>query len=381
MRMRKSIYCAAAVIIAGIAITMLSSTMAGRHSFKRETREEILVNLTAREVRTTIASFLWLKVDSYGHFDVCVSEYLPLVRMVASLDPTFIDAYTLGGYWLCEKMKGHADDGIALLKEGIRHNEGDEKLYQIHFELGWQLHFRKEQYEEAAEQFYQALKTMKHEDLNTIYTAGGALRMFAWANLLSGDHKLFCQAMTLHNSVYPDPGVLKIPVIEKLVRHYDSESESIDVETTGLSEATRNRIPPARSRILPENTYDLGFFNDLAVTLKQASSASGVDDDAHDHLQADQMTGRSIEGFGMEDVAPHGGEHEHQEHDHDHEQHADEHEHHDHEQHSSEDTHDHHDCDHEHGDIWNKTGAAPVSGEGLIFLLLGLGCFTYRRHS
>jgi hypothetical protein len=58
-------------------------------------------------------------------------EILPWIKLAAQLDPTKIESYTVGAYWLRElNMKGEAEQ---FLREGLRQNP---ESYELMLELG-----------------------------------------------------------------------------------------------------------------------------------------------------------------------------------------------------------------------------------------------------
>ena len=107
--------------------------------------------------RKLVADLLWLKVDEYWHLGL-VQRMLPMMETVVALDPHFIEAYALGAWHLAynvtvmfysaeEKVK-FIDQGIHLLKKGIKNNPRSSKLYM---ELGFTIYFRKlADYEKAS---------------------------------------------------------------------------------------------------------------------------------------------------------------------------------------------------------------------------------------
>ena len=119
--------------------------------------------------RKLVADVLWLKVDEYWHLGL-VERMLPMMETVITLDPQFIEAYALGAWHLSynvtvmfhsadEKMK-YIDQGIHLLKKGIKNNPRHSKLYM---ELGLSIYFQKlRDWEKAAYYLGESIK-YEHE--------------------------------------------------------------------------------------------------------------------------------------------------------------------------------------------------------------------------
>lgn len=59
-------------------------------------------------------------------------EILPWLRLAADLDPQKIETYTVGAYFLCNKL-GKPDQAEAFLREGLRNNPNSPEIL---FELG-----------------------------------------------------------------------------------------------------------------------------------------------------------------------------------------------------------------------------------------------------
>jgi tetratricopeptide (TPR) repeat protein len=61
-----------------------------------------------------------------------VREILPWLQLSAQLDPNNVRSYTVGAYWLRERM-GKPDEAERFLREGLRENPGS---FEILYELG-----------------------------------------------------------------------------------------------------------------------------------------------------------------------------------------------------------------------------------------------------
>jgi tetratricopeptide (TPR) repeat protein len=73
------------------------------------------------------------KVTEHSHLEGDRSrEILPWLKLSAELDPQRIETYTVGAYWLCERL-GKFQEAEQFLREGQRANPTS---YEILFELG-----------------------------------------------------------------------------------------------------------------------------------------------------------------------------------------------------------------------------------------------------
>ena len=64
--------------------------------------------------------------------DAKVGEMLPWLRVAAELDPQQVEIYTVGAFWLRQKLQ-HPDEAEQFLREGLRANP---ESHEILFELG-----------------------------------------------------------------------------------------------------------------------------------------------------------------------------------------------------------------------------------------------------
>ena len=92
----------------------------------------------AGEFRATAANLLWIKVDKYHHeYAERHSDWtkdsnaMPLIRLVATLDPHFVEAYLTGG-WMLATGLGKRSEAEEFLREGMRNNP---KEWELHSEL------------------------------------------------------------------------------------------------------------------------------------------------------------------------------------------------------------------------------------------------------
>jgi len=94
------------------------------------------VYMLAGEFRTVFANLMWIKADQYHHEYLehhsdwtKDTELLGLMEMITSLDPHFVEAYSVGGTLY---SMGEKDDRRALefLREGIANNPRAWLLYK-----------------------------------------------------------------------------------------------------------------------------------------------------------------------------------------------------------------------------------------------------------
>jgi hypothetical protein len=91
----------------------------------------------AGEFRAVIANLLWVKVEKYHHEFIRTNndwradkDILPLVRIITDLDPSFVEAYILGG-WMLSMGLHREGEGIDYLKEGLRNNPDSMAINEI----------------------------------------------------------------------------------------------------------------------------------------------------------------------------------------------------------------------------------------------------------
>jgi tetratricopeptide (TPR) repeat protein len=156
-----------AAIIAVIPLNQMliaeRATFSSQQGVYYDTPKQLLAGILG-EFRATIADILWVKVDDYFHSSVTEedherihpghkdwhpnpeaqhraetnpnAEFMPLIRLVTWLDPGFMMAYQVGGWWLSNKLN-KPDEAISLLKEAIRNNP---QRFEGYYELGWLYH-------------------------------------------------------------------------------------------------------------------------------------------------------------------------------------------------------------------------------------------------
>ncbi len=130
------------------------------------------------------ASFLWIQVDRYWHSG-SLHRMIPMMNTVVMLDPNFVDAYLIGAWHLAYNATATMEDtaphdrvwhpgfkrclgkketyyylGVKFLKDGIRKNPRDYKLY---FDLGFAVYKNKlKDYASAVRYLSEAVR-QRHE--------------------------------------------------------------------------------------------------------------------------------------------------------------------------------------------------------------------------
>jgi tetratricopeptide (TPR) repeat protein len=146
-----------------------------------DTPKQLLAGILG-EFRSTIADILWVKVDDYFHSSVSEedherihpghkdwhpnkeaqhraetnpdAEFMPLIRLVTWLDPSFMMAYQVGGWWLSNKLN-KSEEAVSFLKEAVRNNP---QRFEGYYELGWLYHRKFANDSEAINYFNLALR-------------------------------------------------------------------------------------------------------------------------------------------------------------------------------------------------------------------------------
>lgn len=100
----------------------------------RNPRAEILLGAIG-EARLLVARSLWFKMDLYheildeqGVVFTEEREVVPFLRMILTLDPTFVDAYDVAAYDLFVGYK-KPQEALAILDEGLRYNPDSRLLW------------------------------------------------------------------------------------------------------------------------------------------------------------------------------------------------------------------------------------------------------------
>ena len=159
-----------------------------------ETPKQLLTGILG-EFRATIADILWVKVDDYFHSSVSEedherihpghkdwhpnqetqhraetnpdAEFMPLLRLVTWLDPSFMMAYQVGGWWLSNKLN-KPEEAISFFKEAIRNNP---QRFEGYYELGWLYYRTYGNYSESLRYFNTALQYANQPEDNVMLLA------------------------------------------------------------------------------------------------------------------------------------------------------------------------------------------------------------------
>jgi hypothetical protein len=131
--------------IAGIVITaglFVSTIVVRGHSYRPRLNDSMylpsgkFIGEMSLGYKQLAADVVWLSaVQYYGEyrFDKHDLTYFEgLIDIVTTLDPHFIFAYIFGALVICSDI-GSMDNGVAILKKGMKHNPGS---WQLPFEIG-----------------------------------------------------------------------------------------------------------------------------------------------------------------------------------------------------------------------------------------------------
>ena len=88
-----------------------------------------------------------------------IREILPWIHLSARLDPSRVESYTVGAYWLRKRMK-RIDEAETFLREGLQENPGS---YAILFELGRLFAENHKDYNRARNLWHAALRNWARE--------------------------------------------------------------------------------------------------------------------------------------------------------------------------------------------------------------------------
>jgi tetratricopeptide (TPR) repeat protein len=102
---------------------------------------------------STLADIAWLRaIQYYGHHRLTDKKYDMvghIFDIVTTLDPNFVHAYVFGAIVLAQDA-GRPEEGLALLKKGMRHNPEN---WLLAFETGFIYHIMLKDYENAGRYF------------------------------------------------------------------------------------------------------------------------------------------------------------------------------------------------------------------------------------
>ncbi len=96
------------------------------------------------EIRVFIADLLYLQIDRYHHIMTyqgydwkVITDYLPHLWLITKLNPTFPEAYIEGGHHLAVNL-GYVDEGLHLLREGIRNCPDNPGILWEYAYVSWE---------------------------------------------------------------------------------------------------------------------------------------------------------------------------------------------------------------------------------------------------
>jgi hypothetical protein len=138
-------------------------------------------------LQQAVAGALWVRADEFFH-EGDYDAILPIVRMVTYLDPHQLDVYITGAWHLAYNFtdanersdRRYIPAAQALLVEGDRNNN---QVYDIAFELGWELSDKIKNYDRA-EEWYR-IATQRH-GIGPSGKADQEVPMFVWHQLAHG---------------------------------------------------------------------------------------------------------------------------------------------------------------------------------------------------
>jgi hypothetical protein len=140
---RRYLYLLAAIFL---LIAVISGRIANETAWENEIASKA-VSSGAGEIGGILADILWLQLDQYHHIWMyqgnewmTATDYLPQLWLIIKLDPSFAEAYIDGGYHLSINL-GHPEEGIRLLREGVRQcPENDQICWEVLIVL-WQSNY------------------------------------------------------------------------------------------------------------------------------------------------------------------------------------------------------------------------------------------------
>jgi len=127
-------------------IAVISGRIAGETAWQNETASEAVAT-GAGKIGGILADILWLQLDRYHHIWMyqgnewmTATDYLPQLWLIIKLDPTFAEAYIDGGYHLTINL-GHPEEGLRLLREGLRQCPDNERMLWENLIVLWQSYY------------------------------------------------------------------------------------------------------------------------------------------------------------------------------------------------------------------------------------------------
>jgi len=124
----------------------------------------LMVRRASLGYETAAADLAWLRgVQYYGEHrltDMKFGMIDHVMRIVAELDPQFIEAYVFGGFVLAQEMR-QPERGVALLEEGLRQNPTS---WRLAFETGFLHYVCRHDYASAGRYFTWASRMPDHAE-------------------------------------------------------------------------------------------------------------------------------------------------------------------------------------------------------------------------
>ncbi len=226
--------------------------------------QEVLYLPSAKTVKAVslgynglMADVYWTRaVQYYGRHHMADSLTYkllpPLLDITTTLDPKLDIAYEFGAFFLSQKPPqgaGSPDEGIELVKKGIRNNPDHWRLY---YDLGFIYWMEKKDYKDAAQTFYAGAKI-----------PGAQPWMWTMAGSMAQGTDDLEMARTLWNDVLKET---KDPLIHSNARQrlqcIDSDENVIALQKRVDNFRERFGHPPASMRDLIETGYLRGILVD-----------------------------------------------------------------------------------------------------------------------
>lgn len=135
----------------------------GKEITKELTPSDLIMELLG-SFRTTAASYLWITVEHYHHEYEWAGgswkkdiTFMPLIKLITTLDPHFAAAYDFGGYHLAVNLH-KVQEGMDFLNEGLKNNPDS---YELNFTMGYIYFFVLKDYQTSYNYLAKAVKFTK----------------------------------------------------------------------------------------------------------------------------------------------------------------------------------------------------------------------------
>jgi tetratricopeptide (TPR) repeat protein len=217
--------------------------------------EQIMAAKAFREIADVGASLLWLKVDTYFHFQMTPGEVMPFIRLVTYLNPGFIDAWTLGTYLLCHEYKDntHYSQAMRFIDEAISKNRDNHKKYELYYEKGWAAFFYGKDFPTALKAFKEGIETFVTEDDSLINYMTNYLKLLSWNLLLTGEYQAAHECISLLVSVYPESVNREKSIFTDLLKNYDESKKSFDFKKVKFQGFLKKHFTAFKDKTTAEN--------------------------------------------------------------------------------------------------------------------------------